>query len=189
MMVPATLRGSMILSMYACFPAFSCVLHEMVFELTRMMQWALKQKSTVAIRYPREAVPTDIPHDSYTSISAGKGETLIKGKKDLFVGIGCYGGACFGCCPYLCCRWYKSDGCECTIYKPIDSQFLKRLCSRHEHSHYSRRWSLFPGGFGSAVLEEIEQSSIGAVVSYIVWVFLTGLSNMRSVASSWKSVV
>ncbi|MBI2920873.1 MAG: 1-deoxy-D-xylulose-5-phosphate synthase [Planctomycetes bacterium] len=121
-------------------------------ELFRMMEWALKQDSSVALRYPRASVPDGELPLFRKDIRLGEAEWLAEGKHGALLA---YGAMVY---PALeAARKLAAQGLELTVVnarfaKPVDEDTVQKLAADHPFV-LTLEDHVLQAGFGSAVLE------------------------------------
>ncbi|KAF0243981.1 MAG: 1-deoxy-D-xylulose-5-phosphate [Planctomycetota bacterium] len=121
-------------------------------ELFRMMEWALKQDISVALRYPRSSVPDGEAVMFSKEIRLGEAEWVREGKQGAILA---YGALVY---PSLeAARRLAEKGLDLAVVnarfaKPVDEDAVQRLCAGQPFVLTVEDHQLL-GGFGSAVLE------------------------------------
>jgi 1-deoxy-D-xylulose-5-phosphate synthase len=125
--------------------------------LARLLAWAVSWPQPVAIRYPREDAPADIPALADEPLVPGKAEVLQRGSG---VALFAYGA--------MVTRALKAAALrapdpitvvDARFAKPIDGELLAELAEDH-HTLVTLEDHALPGGFGSAVLEALNARGI-----------------------------
>ena len=131
-------------------------------ELQHMLHTALKHPGPVAIRYPRGegiGVPLD---DRLLRIPIGRAELLRSGQDVALLALGS------GVPPSLIAAQRLSDeGISATVVnarfaKPLDRVMITRLAKKHKYL-VTVEEHVLSGGFGSAVLELLEEERVFSV--------------------------
>lgn len=131
-------------------------------ELQHMLNTAIKHPGPVAIRYPRGegiGVPLD---DRLLRIPIGRAELLRSGQDVALLALG------FGVPPSLIAAQQLSDeGISATVVnarfaKPLDRAMITRLAKKHK-CLVTVEEHVLNGGFGSAVLELLEEERVFSV--------------------------
>jgi 1-deoxy-D-xylulose-5-phosphate synthase len=123
--------------------------------LVHMLHTAIDHDGPAALRYPRGAAEgADLP-DKPELVPIGKGEVLAVGDRVALLGYG-YGVAV----AREAAEVLKKHGLQPTVAdarfaKPIDGELAERLARDHELV-VTIEENVLPGGFGSAVLEHLE---------------------------------
>ena len=125
--------------------------------LVHMLRTAIAHDGPAALRYPRGAgVGVELP-DAPEEIPVGSGELLLQGERVALVGYG------YGVQVALeAAQLIRDHGLEPTVAdarfaKPLDGELLERLALSHDLI-VTVEENVLPGGFGSAVLEHLEDS-------------------------------
>jgi 1-deoxy-D-xylulose-5-phosphate synthase len=128
-------------------------------ELQHMLYTALKHPGPVALRYPRGegiGVPLD---DRLVRVPLGRAEVLRSGQDVALVALG------FGVWPALrAAEQLSTEGISATVVnarfaKPLDRALLTRVARKHRYL-VTVEEHVLNGGFGSAVLELLEEEKI-----------------------------
>jgi len=128
-------------------------------ELRALLHTAMAQDHPFALHYPRDAgfgLPTVVPPET---IPVGRGEVLREGRDLLFVGFGPIVGRAVEAADALAAEGWSIGVINARFVKPLDRQLIldqargKRLVVTFEESVVS-------GGFGSAVLEVMEEARL-----------------------------
>jgi 1-deoxy-D-xylulose-5-phosphate synthase len=125
--------------------------------LVHMLHTAIAHDGPAALRYPRGAGEgTELPAKPEL-VPIGRGELLAKGERVALLGYG-YGVTV----AREAAEVLKKHGLEATVAdgrfaKPIDGELVERLAREHELVVTIEENAL-PGGFGSAVLEHLEEA-------------------------------
>ena len=125
--------------------------------LVHMLHSAIAHEGPAALRYPRGAAEgAELPAKPEL-VPIGKGEVLSAGDRVALLGYG-YGVAV----AREAAQILKKHGLEATVAdarfaKPIDGDLIERLAREHELL-VTIEENVLPGGFGSAVLEHLEDA-------------------------------
>jgi 1-deoxy-D-xylulose-5-phosphate synthase len=153
----ATHQGIFDLSFLRQVPNMSLMAPRDEAELARMIRTAVAAGRPVAVRYPRGAgMGVPVPADPGT-IPWGKGELLVDGRDILLIGIG----ATVSCC-LLAAEELRKAGVSAAVVdarfvKPLDADLILPLVRRIGRV-ITVEENLLAGGFGSAVLELLEEN-------------------------------
>ena len=127
-------------------------------QLVHMLRTALEyDDGPIAFRYPRGAAEGAPMPDEPKAIEIGKGEFLLPGERVALLGYG------YGVQVALrAAEKLREHGLEPTVAdarfaKPIDADLTEKLAAEHELL-VTVEENVLPGGFGSAVLEHLEDS-------------------------------
>ena len=124
-------------------------------EFVRMFHLALEQSNRcVAIRYPKAAVPTNLPESKDPTLELGKAEILREGQGLALVAYGAMVELAYEAASRL-----EEDGYDVTVVnarfvKPFDRNVLRELAERH-HTLFTIEEHVLSGGFGSTVVEHL----------------------------------
>jgi len=125
--------------------------------LVHMLRTAIAHDGPVALRYPRGAAQgVELPAEPQ-AIPLGSGELLRSGERVALLGFG------YGVAVALdAARELSSHGLAATVAdarfaKPLDAELLERLALGHDLV-VTIEENVLPGGFGSAVLEHLEEA-------------------------------
>ncbi|HST68925.1 MAG TPA: 1-deoxy-D-xylulose-5-phosphate synthase [Solirubrobacterales bacterium] len=125
--------------------------------LIHMLHTAIAHEGPAALRYPRGAAEGAKLPAKPKLIPIGKGEVLAEGERVALLGYG-YGVTV----AREAAEILKKHGLEVTVAdarfaKPIDGELAERLAREHELV-VTIEENVLPGGFGSAVLEHLEDA-------------------------------
>jgi 1-deoxy-D-xylulose-5-phosphate synthase len=126
--------------------------------LVHMLRTALAyDDGPIALRYPRGAAEGAPMPDAPREIEIGKGERLLPGERVALLGYG------YGVQVGLqAAEILRENGLEPTVAdgrfaKPLDGGLVERLAAEHDLL-VTIEENVLPGGFGSAVLEHVEDA-------------------------------
>jgi 1-deoxy-D-xylulose-5-phosphate synthase len=135
-------------------------------ELEAMLEFALSGSRPLAIRYPKAKAPLRsefFPQHYRTSkIHYGKGEILRSGEHLAIIALGSM------VYPSLeAAQTLANQGIECTVLnarfvQPLDECIIKKMCTKFDTIVIIEE-GVSAGGFGSAVLEFLEQEKIQGI--------------------------
>jgi len=152
----ATHQGLFDLSFLRQIPEMSLMAPRDEAELVRMLRTAVGAGRPVAIRYPRgSGTGAPIPSGDET-IPWGKGELLEDGKDVLLVGIGSTVLTCLHAAQELRKQGVSAAVVDARFVKPLDADLLLPLVRRIGRV-VTVEENLLAGGFGSAVMELLEE--------------------------------
>jgi len=128
-------------------------------ELSKMFNWALKQKEPVALRYPRGNIPELNLQETNSDIHIGKPEMLIEGEEIL---IAAYGGMVQNALEVV--RELQKENINIGLMnlrfvKPLCSETFSEMCKGYE-TVITLEDHAIQGGAGSAVLEMINENDL-----------------------------
>jgi len=125
--------------------------------LVHMLRTAIEHEGPAALRYPRGAgVGVELPGQG-ESIPIGTGETLRNGEKVALIGYGTGVGLALEAADLLAERGLKATVADARFVKPLDTELVERLALGHDLL-VTVEEGVLQGGFGSAVLEHLEDS-------------------------------
>jgi 1-deoxy-D-xylulose-5-phosphate synthase len=153
----ATHQGLFDLSFLREIPNLSVMAPRDEAELARMLRTAVAAGRPVALRYPR-GTGTGVPLPSAAeTVPWGKGELLADGKDVLLVGIGATVSSCLHAAEELSRRGVSAAVVDARFVKPLDGELLLPLVRRIGRV-ITVEENVLAGGFGSAVLELLEEN-------------------------------
>lgn len=128
-------------------------------ELRRMLVTALKHNGPIALRYPRGAGTGTILEKNIRPLSIGKAELLKEGEDVLILAIGRSVCEALGAHSELAQLGISAAVVNCRFVKPLD---VDLICSQVKKIPriITVEENVRQGGFGSAVLEELNDSGI-----------------------------
>ncbi|NNG47578.1 MAG: 1-deoxy-D-xylulose-5-phosphate synthase, partial [Deltaproteobacteria bacterium] len=128
-------------------------------ELVRMLRTAVSAGRPAAIRYPRGVVPgVGIPADP-KPVPWGKGELLVVGKDILIIAVGSAVATSLYAAEELKKRGLSAAVVDARFVKPMDTSLIVPLVQRIGRVLTVEENAL-AGGFGSAVLEILEEHDV-----------------------------
>ncbi|MFM8889746.1 MAG: 1-deoxy-D-xylulose-5-phosphate synthase [Solirubrobacterales bacterium] len=127
--------------------------------LVRMLRTALAYEGPAAFRYPRgAAVGVELPEPGgVEQVPIGTGETLENGERVALVGYGTGVGIALDAARILGESGVRPTVVDARFAKPLDVELLERLALSHDLL-VTIEEGVLPGGFGSGVLEHLENS-------------------------------
>jgi len=153
----ATHQGLFDLSFLRQIPNLSVMAPRDEAELARMLRTAVAAGRPVAVRYPR-GTGTGVPLPAAAeTVPWGKGELLADGKDVLLVGIGATVSSCLLAAEELWRRGVSAAVVDARFVKPLDGELLLPLVRRIGRV-VTVEENVLAGGFGSAVLELLEEN-------------------------------
>jgi 1-deoxy-D-xylulose-5-phosphate synthase len=153
----ATHQGLFDLSYLRQVPNLSVMAPRDEAELARMLRTAVGAGRPVAVRYPRgTGAGVPLPPSAET-VPWGKGELLAEGKDVLLVGIGATVPSCLHAAEELAKRGVSASVVDARFAKPLDAELLLPLVRRIGRV-ITVEENVLAGGFGSAVLEMLEEN-------------------------------
>ncbi len=148
-------------------------------ELRSLVRTALAQDHPFALHYPRDA-GFGVPEREPEVLPIGRGEVLREGRDLLFVAFGPITARALDVADVLAARGWSVEVINARFAKPLDRQLIldgargKQLVVTFEES-------VVTGGFGSGVLEAIEEARIAEAALRDVPVKILGIPGDRFV--------
>ena len=157
-----THHGFIDVSYFRCLPNVVVMAPRDEAMLAHMLRTALTyDDGPIAFRYPRGAAEGVPMPDAPAEIEIGKGELLLPGERVALLGYG------YGVQVGLkAAELLREQGLEPTVAdarfaKPLDGELIDKLASEHDLV-VTLEENVLAGGFGSGVLEHLEDSFEGA---------------------------
>lgn len=145
-----THHGCFDLSYLSMMPNMTVMAPKNKWELSDMLKFAIRQKSPVAIRYPRGEAYTGL-EDYRAPIEMGKAEILEKGKEIAILAVGNMVRTAVQVTENLRNRGYEPTLVNMRFVKPLDMDLLEIL--REDHSLIvTMEENVKSGGFGEQVI-------------------------------------
>lgn len=145
-----THHGCFDLSYLSMMPNMTVMAPKNKWELSDMLKFAIRQKSPVAIRYPRGEAYTDL-EDYRAPIEMGKAEILEKGKEIAILAVGNMVRTAVQVTENLRNCGYEPTLVNMRFVKPLDMDLLEIL--REDHSLIvTMEENVKSGGFGEQVM-------------------------------------
>jgi 1-deoxy-D-xylulose-5-phosphate synthase len=125
--------------------------------LVNMLRTAIAHDGPAALRYPRGAAEgADLPARP-EEIPIGSGELLASGERVAWLGYGYGVSVALLAAEILAAHDLRPTVADARFAKPLDAELLERLALGHDLV-VTIEENVLPGGFGSAVLEHLEDS-------------------------------
>jgi 1-deoxy-D-xylulose-5-phosphate synthase len=125
--------------------------------LVHMLRTAIAHDGPAALRYPRGAAEgVELPTEA-EEIPIGSGELLANGERVALLGFGHGVAVAQDAARILGRHDLKPTVADARFAKPLDSELLERLALGHDLL-VTIEENVLPGGFGSAVLEHLEDA-------------------------------
>jgi 1-deoxy-D-xylulose-5-phosphate synthase len=125
--------------------------------LVHMLRTAIAHDGPAALRYPRGAAEgVELP-DEPAEIPIGSGELLANGERVALLGYGYGVSVALGAAEILAEHDLRPTVADGRFAKPLDEELLERLALGHDLV-VTIEENVLPGGFGSAVLEHLEDA-------------------------------
>jgi 1-deoxy-D-xylulose-5-phosphate synthase len=126
--------------------------------LVHMLRTALAHDDgPIAFRYPRGAAEGAPMPDAPKEIEIGKGEYLLPGERVALLGYGYGVQVGLRAAEILRNRGLEPTVADARFAKPLDGELIERLASEHDLL-VTIEENVLPGGFGSGVLEHVEDA-------------------------------
>jgi 1-deoxy-D-xylulose-5-phosphate synthase len=125
--------------------------------LINMLRTAIAHDGPAALRYPRGAAEgVELPAQP-EEIPIGSGELLASGERVALLGYGYGVSVALRAAEILAAHDLRPTVADARFAKPLDAELLERLALGHDLV-VTIEENVLPGGFGSAVLEHLEDS-------------------------------
>jgi 1-deoxy-D-xylulose-5-phosphate synthase len=125
--------------------------------LVHMLRTAIAHDGPAALRYPRGAAEgVELPA-APEAIPIGSGELLAGGERVALLGYGYGVSVALQAAEILAAHDLRPTVADARFVKPLDAELLERLALGHDLV-VTIEENVLPGGFGSAVLEHLEDS-------------------------------
>ena len=125
--------------------------------LVHMLHTAISHDGPAALRYPRGAAAgVDLPAEP-EKIPIGTGETLRNGERIALIGYGSGVGIAVDAANQLEIQGIKPTVADARFVTPLDAEMIERLAIGHDLI-VTIEEGVLQGGFGSAVLEHLEDN-------------------------------
>jgi 1-deoxy-D-xylulose-5-phosphate synthase len=154
-----THHGAFDLSYLRLIPGMTVMAPSSHLELQRMLATALTLDGPAALRYPRGMAASFARPDTLEVVEVGRGEVLAEGADVALVGIGTGVGMALEAAARLRPQGVAPTVVDARFVKPLDRELLARLAATHRLL-VTIEENVLPGGFGSAVLEEVAESGV-----------------------------
>jgi 1-deoxy-D-xylulose-5-phosphate synthase len=148
-------------------------------ELRSLLRTALAQDHPFALHYPRDP-GFGLPPIDPAALPVGQGETLREGRDLLFVGFGPIVMRALDAATALEAQSWSVGVINARFAKPLDRQLILDA-ARGKQLIVTFEESVVSGGFGSAVLELIEEARLADVAYRDVAVRIVGIPGDRFV--------
>ncbi|MEK6251038.1 MAG: 1-deoxy-D-xylulose-5-phosphate synthase [Actinomycetota bacterium] len=125
--------------------------------LVHMLRTALAHDGPIALRYPRGAAEGVALPKRPQEIPIGSGELLAEGERVALLGYGYGVQVALGAAKLLGEHDLSVTVADGRFAKPLDTELVRRLAREHELV-VTIEENVLPGGFGSAVLEHLEDA-------------------------------
>ncbi|MFI5028823.1 MAG: 1-deoxy-D-xylulose-5-phosphate synthase [Solirubrobacterales bacterium] len=125
--------------------------------LAHMLRTAIAHPGPAALRYPRGAAEGVAMPAEPKEIPIGSGELLVSGERVALLGYGYGVAVALEAAEILAGHDLKPTVADARFAKPLDSELLERLALDHDLV-VTIEENVLPGGFGSGVLEHLEDA-------------------------------
>jgi len=125
--------------------------------LVHMLRTAIAHDGPAALRYPRGAAEGAALPAEPAEIPIGSGELLASGERVALVGFGYGVSVALQAAELLAEHDLRPTVADARFAKPLDAELLERLALGHDLV-VTIEENVLPGGFGSAVLEHLEDA-------------------------------
>ena len=125
--------------------------------LVHMLHTAIAHDGPAALRYPRGAAEGAELPDRPQLLPIGRGEVLVEGERVALLGYGYGVAVAREAAEILAGHGLKATVADARFAKPNDTALPQRLAREHELL-VTIEENVLPGGFGSAVLEHLEDA-------------------------------
>src|SRR5436305_13240405 len=125
--------------------------------LVHMLHTAIAYEGPAALRYPRGAAEGAELPATPELLPIGRGEVLAEGGRVALLGYGYGVSVARGAAVILANHGLKATVADGRFAKPIDGELVESLAREHELL-VTIEENVLPGGFGSAVLEHLEDA-------------------------------
>ena len=152
-----THHGAFDVSYLRCLPNIVVMAPRDEAQLVHMIRTCLEHRGPIAVRYPRgAAIGAPLP-DVADVIPIGTGETLRPGERVALLGYGFGTKVALDAANELAEQGVSATVADARFAKPLDTELLNRLAADHELL-VTIEDNVLHGGFGSAVLEHLEDA-------------------------------
>jgi len=125
--------------------------------LVHMLHTAVAHDGPAALRYPRGAAEgAELPAEP-REIPIGTGEVLASGERVALLGFGYGVAVALDAAGILAGHGLEATVADARFAKPLDGELAERLAREHDLV-VTVEENVLPGGFGSAVLEHLEEA-------------------------------
>jgi 1-deoxy-D-xylulose-5-phosphate synthase len=128
-------------------------------EMRRMLMTALKHDGPIALRYPRGSGTGGILDKDLEPIPIGKGQILKEGEDVLVLAVGRMVYEALDACAELSKQGISAAVVNCRFVKPLDIELIGSLAKKIPRI-ITIEENVRQGGFGSAVLEALNDAGI-----------------------------
>jgi 1-deoxy-D-xylulose-5-phosphate synthase len=125
--------------------------------LVHMLHTAIAHDGPAAMRYPRGAAEGVVVPERPELIPIGRGELLAEGERVALLGFGYGVSVALEAATLLGAHDLTPTVADARFAKPLDGELVERLAADHDLV-VTIEENVLPGGFGSAVLEHLEDA-------------------------------
>lgn len=154
-----THQGVFDLSYLCQMPNMTVMAPKKIEEIEPMLRWAMKEKSPVAIRYPRGG-DNNIELEPLKEFKKGKWEVIVDGEDIVVIAVGRMIYEAMIAREKLLKSGIKIGIINGNFVKPIDEELLKDLCYKGKKI-ITIEDNILNGGFGSSVLNYVNKLNKG----------------------------
>ena len=155
-----THHGAFDISYLRCLPNIVVMAPRDEAALVNMVRTAVEHEGPIALRYPRgAAIGVPLPPQA-EAIPIGTGETLRKGERVALLGYGLGVKVALEAAEELAGEGIAATVADARFAKPLDTELVNRLVAEHDLV-VTIEDNVLMGGFGSAVLEHVEDTFTG----------------------------
>jgi 1-deoxy-D-xylulose-5-phosphate synthase len=152
-----THHGAFDISYFRCLPNVVLMAPRDEAQLVHLLRTAIDHHGPVALRYPRgAAIGVPLP-DAPEGVPIGTGETLRPGERVALLGYGFGTKVALDAANELAEHGLSATVADARFAKPLDTELVNRLAADHELL-VTIEDNVVMGGFGSAVLEHLEDT-------------------------------
>ena len=144
-----THQGIYDISYLSSIPGLTIIAPKNRYELSAMMDYAIRFDGPVAIKYPRGSAYYGMK-DYHAPIRQGKSEVIKKGERIALIGVGSMMEQALETCMILEEEGYQPTLVNARFIKPLDTELLEELKENHELI-VTMEENIASGGYGSAV--------------------------------------
>jgi 1-deoxy-D-xylulose-5-phosphate synthase len=152
-----THHGAYDISYFRCLPNVVVMAPRNEAMLVHMLRTAIGHRGPVALRYPRGVAEGAPMPERAEEIAIGTGEVLRDGERVALLGYGYGVTVALDAAGRLGEEGIPPTVADGRFAKPLDTELVARLATEHELVVTVEEGAL-PGGFGSAVLEHVEDT-------------------------------
>jgi len=134
-------------------------------ELCRMLKTAMQIPHPVAIRYPKAPIESVRMDKQVKTIKFGRGEILREGDSGTMIAIGSMVYPALRAAEELEKKGWSFTVANIRFLKPLDRDLIQRL-AQNTKVLITLEENILSGGFGSAVLESLDESGVNALRTY-----------------------